>query len=59
MYVTILYVTILKNPYKTKTNEARILFFSVEGTYHRGSMSLMFGHLNSVSPGARGGGGSI
>ena len=33
-------VTILKNPYKTKTNKARMLFFSVEGTYHRGELCL-------------------
>ena len=31
-------VMILKNPYKTKTNKAMMLFFSVEGTYHKGSM---------------------
>ena len=55
VYVTILYVTILKNPYKTKTNEARILFFSVEGTNHRGSIPLLFGRSNPISPGARGG----
>ena len=38
LYVTILYVTILKNPYKTKTNKAKMVFFSVEGTYYRGSI---------------------
>ena len=48
-------VTILKNPYKTKTNEARMLIFSVEGTYHRGSIPLLFGRSNPISPGARGG----
>ena len=59
-------VTILKNPYKTKTNEARMLIFSVEGTYHRGSMSLLFGHSNPISLGVLtrlvrelGGGGTI
>ena len=39
VYVTILYVTILKIPYKTKTNEARMVIFSMDGTYHRGSMT--------------------
>ena len=48
-------VTILKNPYKTKTNEATMLIFSVEGTYHRGSIPLLFGRSNPISPGARGG----
>ena len=33
-----MYVTILKNQYKTKTNRARMLIFSVGGTYHRGNM---------------------
>ena len=32
--VTILSVAILKNPYKTKTNKARMTFFSVKGTYN-------------------------
>ena len=38
VYVTILYVTILKIPYKTKTNKARMVIFSMDGTYHRGSI---------------------
>ena len=38
MYVTILNVTILSNPCKTKANEARLVIFSVEGTYHRGNI---------------------
>ena len=47
-------VRILKYPYKTKSYKGRKLFFSVERTYHRGSMPLMFWHSNPISPGARG-----
>ena len=35
-------VTILKIHYKTKIQKVGSYFFSVEGTYHRGSMPLMF-----------------
>ena len=31
-------VTILKNPYTTKNNKARMPIISVEGTYRRGSV---------------------
>ena len=52
-------VTILKNPYKTKSYKGRKLFFSVEGTYHRGSMPLMFlGVLTRLVREPGGGGGS-
>ena len=43
IYVTKIYVTILKNPFKRKSYKARMLFFSVEGTYHRGSIPFVFG----------------
>ena len=54
-YVTKNYVTILKNPYKTISFKARMLIFSVQGTYHRGSIPFVFVHSNPISPGARGG----
>ena len=53
-YVTKIYVTILKNPYKTKSFKARMLIFSVQGTYHRGSIPFVFVHSNPISLGARG-----
>ena len=46
---------ILKNPYEINTNKARMLIFSVKGTYHRGSIPLLFGRSNPISQGARGG----
>ena len=53
VYVTILYVTILKNPYKTKTNEARMLIFSVGGIYHKRSMPCKFYNSTPIRMGAR------
>ena len=51
--VTILFVTILKNTYKTNTNKARMLFFSVKVTYHGKTLwnfsiwNKIFGHSYS------------
>ena len=44
-------VTILKNPYKTKTNKARMLIFSVKVTYHGRRLQ----HSTPIITGARGG----
>ena len=42
LYVTILYVMILKNSYKTKTNEARMLFFLWEVSTIKGVCNRKF-----------------
>ena len=54
VYHNLVYVMILKNPYKTINNKARVPIFPMEGAYQTGSLPHIFSIL-SLSVQAPGG----